>query len=369
MNITPQDSPSAGSRRSLFSRLRRVQWRKVGLFVASLMLFILGLETMRTGARGLAPLITGLLRVSNPINGLGFGWLFAYAVMSGSPVAAASLTFFDAGLIDQVSAYAMITGSRLGASLVVLLIGVIYMLRGHERLASLTTGVLALSVTASIYLPALPLGYLMMTSGVLDGLIPLNPRGSVLSVIDVVFGPPVALASRLLPEWMVFLLGLGVIIASFNLLDRALPNFSLKESAFGQVARLLYRPIVTFSLGFGLTLLTMSVSVSLGLLVPLSARGYIRRENLVPYIMGCNISTFIDTLIAGLLLGNPKAAIIVLAEMLSILIISLIVLLFFFPTYERIVLRFVVGVTRTRKRLVVFLIAIFVLPIVLLLVR
>lgn len=369
MNAAPEGMPPAGSKRPFLSLLRRVQWRKIGLFVASLMLFILGLETMRTGARGLSPLITGLLHVSNPVNSLGFGWLLAYAVMSGSPVAAAALTFFDAGLIDQVSTFAMITGSRLGASLVVLLIGAIYMLRGHERLASLTTGVLALSVTASIYLPALPLGYLIMTSGVLDSPISLNPQGSLISLIDVVFGPPVALASRLLPEWMVFLLGLGVIIASFNLLDRALPNFSLKESAFGQVARLLYRPIVTFSLGFGLTLLTMSVSVSLGLLVPLSARGYIRRENLVPYIMGCNISTFIDTLIAGLLLGNPDAAIIVLAEMLSVLVISLIVLLLFFAAYERTVLRFVIGVTRTRKRLIAFLIAIFVLPIVLLLVR
>jgi len=369
MSTTPESTPPTGSGRSILSRLRRIRWRKIGLFVGSLMLFILGLETMRTGARGLAPLITGLLQVSNPVNSLGFGWLFAYAVMSGSPVAAASLTFFDAGLIDQVGAFAMITGSRLGASLVVLLIGAIYMLRGHERLASLATGVLALSVTASIYLPALPLGYLMMTSGVLDGLIPFNPQGALISLIDVVFGLPVALAGRLLPEWMVFLLGLGVIIASFNLLDRALPNFSLKESAFGQIARLLYRPIVTFSLGFGLTLLTMSVSVSLGLLVPLSARGYIRRENLVPYIMGCNVSTFIDTLIAGLLLGNPKAAVIVLAEMSSILIISLIVLLFFFPAYERAVLRFVIAVTRTRKRLIAFLIAIFALPIALLFVR
>jgi Na+/phosphate symporter len=366
----PTDTEAAAGRAVwLMGLLRGIAWRKVGLFLLSLMIFVLGLELMRTGARGLAPLITDLLRVSNPINGLGFGWVFAYTVMSGSPVAAASLTFFDTGLIDRASAFAMITGSRLGASLVVLLVGMIYMLRGHERLASLTTGLLALIVTASVYLPALPLGYLMMQSGVLDRMIGFYSGGAIVSAIDLIYGPAVDLLVRLLPEWVVFLVGLVVIVTSFNLLDRALPNFSLKESAFGQVARLLYRPIVTFSLGFGLTLITMSVSVSLGMLVPLSARGYIRRENLVPYIMGCNISTFIDTLMAGLLLGNPAAAVIVLAEMLSVLVVSLVILLLFFGFYERVVLRFVINITRTRKRLTVFLIAIFLLPVALLLVR
>lgn len=360
---------AAGRAVRLLAFLRGIAWRKVGLFLLSLMIFILGLELMRTSARGLAPLITDLLRVSNPVNGLGFGWMFAYAVMSGSPVAAASLTFFDAGLIDNFSTFTMITGSRLGASLIVLLVGMIYMLRGHERLASLTTGLLALIVTASVHLPALPLGYLMITSGMLDRMIGSYKGGAVVSAIGLIYGPLVDLLLRLLPQWLVFLAGLGVIIASFSLLDRALPNFSLKESAFGQVARLLYRPIVTFTLGFALTLITMSVSVSLGMLVPLSARGYIRRENLVPYIMGCNISTFIDTLIASLLLGNPAATAIVLAEMLSVLIVSLVILLLFFGFYERVVLRFVINITRTRKRLTVFLIAIFLLPAALLLVR
>jgi Na+/phosphate symporter len=131
----------------------------------------------------------------------------------------------------------------------------------------------------------------------------------------------------------------------------------------------LYRPAVTFALGFGITLLTMSVSVSLGLLVPLSARGYVRRENLVPYIMGCNISTFIDTLVAGLLLRNPTAAGIVLAEMLSIIIVSSIVLLFLFQFYERSILRFVMWLSETPHRLTVFFVLLFLIPLALLIVR
>jgi Na+/phosphate symporter len=353
---------------SLRVLLRRVSWRKLAIFILSFMIFALALELMKTGARGLAPLVRNLLRVDNPLDGLGLGWLSAYALMSGSPVAAAALTFYDASVLDQVSAFFMITGSRLGASMIVLLVGVLYVLRGHDRTASLTTGVLALVVTAVIYLPALPIGYFVMSSHLFDRVVEVDPNGALISAFDWLFGPPVKLVADLLPEWGVFLVGLGIIVGSFNLFDNALPKLSLKDGAFSGIARLLYRPIVTFALGFALTLVTMSVSVSLGLLVPLSARGYVRRENLIPYIMGCNISTFIDTLVAGLVLGNPGAAAIVLAQMLSVLVVSMIVLIFFFTPFERAILRVVTEVSKTKRRLIVFFLTSFLVPLVLLLV-
>ena len=338
---------------------RRIKWHKIGLFGVSLALFVLALELMKAGARGLAPLIQNALDVSNPINGLGFGWLSAYLVLSGSPVAAAALTFLDAGVVDPVSAFAMITGSRLGASLIVLFIGLLYVLRGHERLTSLTTGLLALVVTAAVYLPALPLGYLMVSLGLLKGHNNPRPAGPFVSALDMALGPPVGLASRLLPDWGVFLVGLGIIVASLNLL----------ESAFSEITRLLYRPIVTVVLGLAVTFMTMSVSVSLGLLVPLSVRGYVRRENLVPYIMGCNISTFVDTLIAGLLLRNSDATAVVLAQMLSVLIISAIIFALFFPLFERSVLALVLWLVGSTGHLSVFLLVIVLIPVGLLLIR
>jgi hypothetical protein len=59
----------------------------------SLFLFILAITLMKEGARELAPLVRDRFHVTNPANSLGFGWLFAYVVMSGSPVAAAVRPF------------------------------------------------------------------------------------------------------------------------------------------------------------------------------------------------------------------------------------------------------------------------------------
>jgi Na+/phosphate symporter len=123
-----------------------------------------------------------------------------------------------------------------------------------------------------------------------------------------------------------------------------------------------------FLLGAALTLVTLSVSLSLSLLVPLSARGYVRSENAIPYIMGANITTFIDTLLATVLLASGEAFTVVLISMLSISAVSLVILLLFFRRYERGVLALVELTTASNRNLGIFLAAILVVPLLLLLI-
>ncbi|MGF1506087.1 MAG: hypothetical protein ACFB51_13295 [Anaerolineae bacterium] len=341
---------------------RRLNWRKLGIFAGCLLLFVIALEFMKTGAGALSPILTEWLKVDNPINSLGFGWLASYLVLGGSPVAASALTFLNESTINAASAFAMISGSRLGASSVVLIIGFIYILRGHERGTSLITGLLALVVTASVYLFALPMG-LWLIGMDLPIFTPEMNGAAGESMLVMVLGLPVEFAEQFLPEWALFLVGLGLIITSLNLFDQALPELNLEDSVFSGINRLLYRPLLVFFLGFTLTLVTMSVSVSLGLLVPLSVRGYIRRENLISYIMGCNVSTFIDTLIAGVLIGNPAAASVVIVQMLTVMLVSAVIILLFFGAYERAVLRIVLWLEKSRLRLIVFFVSMVLIPV------
>lgn len=346
---------------------RHIRLGKIGLFGASLYLFMLAITLMKSGARGITPLINDLGIISNGANSLGFGWLFAYLVMSGSPVAAAALTFFDSGVIDELGAFTMITGSRLGASFIVLFIGFIYILRGRDRASSLSMGTLSLTVTATTYLPGLLLGVVFLNSGVLDS-IQLQSGALLISVIDSIVEPVAGLAVDLFPYWAVFLLGLGTILISFNLFDKCMPQMSLKESQIGWVSRLVYRPVVMFTLGAAVTMISMSVSISLSLLIPLSQRGFIRRENAIPYIMGANITTFIDTLLAAVLLNNPAAFTVVLVEMVSITVVSLVILIAFYHPYQRTSLQFASWVTKSNRNLVIFIFTIVISPVILMLI-
>jgi sodium-dependent phosphate cotransporter len=345
----------------------RVQPVKIGLFAASLFLFILAITLMKEGARGIAPLVRDGFAVSNTANSLGFGWLFAYIIMSGSPVAAAALTFFDAGVINKLGAFAMITGSRLGASFIVLFIGFVYVLRGRDRATSLGMGLLSLTVTGSTYLMGFVIGTGVLQTGALDWL-QLHSGTLLNSVMDLIFDPIVRVLLSFLPGWSLFLVGLGIIMLSFNLFDRCLPQMTVKESQVGRMSRLVYRRWVMFALGAAITLISMSVSISLSILVPLSNRGFVRRENVIPYIMGANITTFIDTLLAAVLLNNPSAFTVVFVEMLSITCVSIIILATVYRRYERAMLEFVTWVTGSNRNLALFMATIFVAPIILMLV-
>ncbi len=362
-----QHPPLAATEPALAARPRArwIQGGKVLLFFVSLFLFILAIMLMKEGAKSLAPLVRDVFHVTNPLNSLGFGWLFAYLVMSGSPVAASALAFFDAGVIDQLSTFTMITGSRLGASFIVLFIGFIYVLRGRNRANSLSMGLLSLSVTGTTYVAAMFIGILLLTSGVLDH-VQLQTGAILQSAFDVLFDPITNFFLSILPRWALFPIGLIIIIISFNLFDRCLPQMAIKESQVGRVSRLVYRPSVMFLLGAGVTMISMSVSVSLSILVPLSNRGFVRRENVIPYIMGANITTFVDTLLAAVLLNNPPAFTVVLTEMLSIAIVSVILLLTMYKSYVRHMLSFVGWVTERNRNMAIFMIAIFIVPLILL---
>jgi hypothetical protein len=285
--------------------------------------------------------------------------------MSGSPVAAAALTFYDAGVINLLSTFTMITGSRLGASFIVLFIGFIYVLRGRDRANSLGMGLLSLTVTGTTYLAGLVVGILLLTSGALDSL-QLQSGALLNSATDLIFDPIAAFFLAFLPRWSLFLVGLGIIIISFNLFDKCLPQMTLKESQVGQMSRLVYRPWVMFLLGAAITMISMSVSVSLSILVPLSQRGFVRRENVIPYIMGANITTFVDTLLAAVLLNNPPAFTVVLAEMLSITIVSILILTFIYRRYERTMLAVVNRIAASNRNLALFMFTILFIPIILL---
>jgi len=343
---------------------KRLKWKKPGLALSGFLLFTLALGLMKEGAGGLAPLLRGHLEITNAADSMGFGWLMAYLVLSGSPVAAAAVALLSAGALASLQAFTMVAGSRLGASLIVLLVGFIYILRGHEQWTALTAGVLSLLLTGSIQLVALPIGLLILSRSWLDDLSVPALEGLAAGV-NRGLEPMISPLAAFLPGWALFVAGVGLVTLSFRLFDRALPQMRLERTNLGQVPRLIYRPEVMFLMGLAITLFTMSVSISVGILVPLSARGYMRRENIIPYILGANISTLADTLVAAALLGDPQAVTVVVTHMVCAATVSLPLILLAYRPYERAISDALAWITRRRRNFALFLGVIFIVPVVL----
>jgi solute carrier family 34 (sodium-dependent phosphate cotransporter) len=334
------------------------------LFIPAMYLFILAVQIMKTGAAAIGPDIQGQFPFANGISTLGFGWLGAYFVLSGSPVAATAISLFGAGTLTKLQTFTMLSGSRLGASFIVLLTGFLYAARNRQdpnRGEPIGMGIQAMTMTALVYLPGMMIGYGIIRSGLLDGL-NLHASGKLEAAMSVVWGPIVDAIEGVVPEALMFLVGLLVILASFKVLDHVLPQVSSDTTA-SKRASWMRRPWTMFALGCIVATLTLSVSVALTVLIPLAVKGYVRRDEALPYIMGANITTLADTLVVAMLQRDPVAAQIVLAEAIGVTIVSLAILAFWYQPVKRGVIRlddYFVGSTR---RLAIFVGILFVLPV------
>ena len=153
-----------------------------------------------------------------------------------------------------------------------------------------------------------------------------------------------------------------MILASFKVLDRVLPRVS-GDSTAAKRASWLKRPWTMFALGCIVATLTLSVSVALTVLIPLAVKGYVRRDEALPYIMGANITTLADTLVVAMLQNDPVAAQIVLAEAIGVTIVSLAILAFWYQPVKRSVIRLDDYLVASNRRLLAFVGILFVLPV------
>jgi solute carrier family 34 (sodium-dependent phosphate cotransporter) len=359
------DAKTVAAERRAARAETRPRWVRIALklatFAAALFLFVLAIQLMKEGAKALAPTLEDSPLFSNAVSTLGFGWLGAYIVLSGSPIAAVALSLYVGGATTQLQTFTMLSGSRLGASFVVLLVGFLYALRnrGRNRGESIGMGVLALSLTAIVYVPGMLIGYAILKSGALGG-IHWSASSDVLSIVDVIWGPAVDLITGL-PGWTLLPIGLGLILLAFRLLDNVLPQLDGERHGGGK-GSWMKRPWPMFGLGCLVATLTLSVSVALTLLVPLASRGYITRRESIPYIMGANITTLADTLVAAMILGNPVAVQIVLAEAIAVSIVSLFYLALLYGPLTRGIMALDEWVVSTNRRLWFFVAILFVLP-------
>ena len=327
---------------------------------AGLAIFVLALELLKRGAGGVGPMLRAA-GVSGLAGGLGAGWIGACLLLSGSPVAAVALTLLAGGTLTPAETFGMISGSRLGASFVVLVVGLLEDLRAGRREArSAYIGVTALVATAVTYLPAMGLSWLAFERGALAG---LRFEGRNLDgIVERVYGPVLHATSALVPRAALFAAGVVLLLVAFKAFDRALPDLAPGSGPLLPADHVVYRPWFMFGVGMVTTTMTLSVSVSISLLVPLAARGFVRRENVWPYILGANITTLVDTLFAGALVGHPDAARMVALLMVSVGAVSLPAVFLFPGAFGRTVDRVASLATGSARAVVVFVVLLFAIP-------
>lgn len=278
--------------------------RRLLYAVAGMALFFVAVQLLSAGAGlfsvGRQALVTST--VHSPVSAMGGGWLLSYLFLSGSPSAALFLALSDAGLVSVLELFLALAGSRVGASAIVVIIGLVgYVSGSSDSIAeSVSMGMLTFIISILTYVPAIVLGVLVIRWGwapsVPVSLMPMVPGGAMAEMVAGELGGILSVVTAI-----------GMMLASFRVFDRAFAGITAEQFRSRRFRFLFGSPWVSFGLGAVMTLITTSVSVSLGIVVPLYYRGLVRREDVLPYILGANITTLMDTLLAAVVLRSPDA--------------------------------------------------------------
>lgn len=290
-----------------------------------ILLFIFAIELLKGSAGALAPELKNFMSfVTNPFNALGFGWLASYIMLSGYPVTVFSLTLLDSGVIGEFTTFFMINGSRLGASLIIILIGVVESLKNKELdiVDSSSLGFLTLLITYTIVVPAIVIGNFFVNYRLFDFPFDLN----FISVISMAYDPLVQPVLNFSGPLVGLIGALLTLYLALTIFEKPFHKIKIENFKSSWVNFLMERTSYSFLFGALITFFSQSVALSIGLIVPLYNRGFLQRRNMIPYIMGACITTFGGTLAVAFLIGNQVAINLTLAVILANLIVSLIYL-------------------------------------------
>jgi len=333
--------------------------------IGAVVVFLVAVHLLKSTVTALTPTLRSVLPrlIHDDLSALGSSWLAAYLLLNGSVVAAVALSLFHASLVTAPQLVLMIFGSRLGAAGIVLLIGIVDMLQYRTltvRKAS-ELGIIAFLVTHSVGLPAAVAGYAWV-------------RFSPLGWVPVGTGGPVRhIHVPYLVEWMGreitafggpllgLVVALGLLIVSLRVFSQLFDEADVKRLRT-QWRHVFHRRWLALGAGLGVTILSTSIAFSLGVVVPIYNRGFLRRREVIPYILGANIGTLVDTLVISLFVeraGGMEVTVVVFGTTILMTVPALIGL----QMYETMIRALLDRILARRRTFLLFLISLVLAPI------
>ncbi|MEM2892649.1 MAG: Na/Pi symporter [Candidatus Bathyarchaeia archaeon] len=275
--------------------------------------------------------------VKDTTSGVFVGWLSTALLHSSGAFDSIIVAFVSAGVIPLKLAVAAILGAEVGTTVTPLTISIL----GYIRRRSQLSASFNVSMTHFLYnlLTLLLFYFLELSLGVFTRIAEFGRgifvKASWLSLIPDLLElvtPWVDLLMGFIPGWLGIVLGCLILLASLWAFEHYMTaTFSMPRS-WNLIRATFMKPLRAFIAGFLFTVLVPSTTVMVSLLVPLAASGVIGPEHyILPYILGANIGTVFDVMMAALATGDPAALSVWLVHLSNNLIGALIFLPFMKP--------------------------------------
>ena len=239
------------------------------------------------------------------------GWISTAMLHSSGAFDSIVVAFTSSGVMPLNLSVAAIIGAEMGTTVTPFLISILEKIKGKgESQASFNvtmSHVLYNLFTLMLFYP------LELFFGTFTG---IAERGSqvflkvpwlsaVPDLLDVVT-PWVDPLLEFIPPWSGLVIGGLMLIVALGAVEKYMTAIFSMPRSWNLIRSTFTRPKRAFIAGFLFTLLVPSTTVMVSLLVPLATSGVIKADYyILPYILGANIGTVFDVLIAALATGDP----------------------------------------------------------------
>ena len=289
------------------------------IYLFFLSISLLGVSLKMLGGGVLTELLS---LTSNPFVGLFVGILATSIVQSSSSVTSLTVGLVAAGALDVAQAVPIIMGSNMGTSVTNALVAAGQINKPEEFCRAFAAAVVDDFFEICCIAILLPLQVAFNVLGAsaafvsrqfsqIGGLHTFDP-------LNAVIDPVVELISDLVFEsaLVLLILALALLFLSLSYLVKV-----LKRRLIGRIEpffdKVLFRSAGrAMALGFTSTALLQSSSMTTSLAVPLAGAGFLKLQQVFPYVLGANVGTTLTAMFAALVTGQEAAVTVAFAHLL-----------------------------------------------------
>jgi sodium-dependent phosphate cotransporter len=254
-----------------------------------------------------------VLVIRDTTSGVFAGWIGTALLHSSGAFDSIVVAFVSSGAMPLSLAVATLIGAELGTTVTPFLISVLNQVRKrkHQDAAfnvTLTHVIYNLFALAIFYPLELFFGSLTWIANQGSSIFVKAPwLDAVPDLLDVVT-PWVPFVLDMIPPWLGVVAGAVLLIVALNGVERYMTEIFNMPRSWNLIRATFQKPYRSFLAGFIFTLLIPSTTVMVSLLVPLATSGVLGAEFFIlPYILGANIGTVFDVMIAAMATGDPLA--------------------------------------------------------------
>ena len=288
-------------------------YRNAAGSIIAIYFFVSAIVLIKSSAKimGVALAETIVLLIRDTTSGVFAGWISTALLHSSGAFDSIIVAFTSSNVMPLNLAVATIIGAELGTTVTPFLISVIERLKGIGEPDSgfnvTMSHVLYNLITLLLFYP-LELYFGVFTTVAEQGskvFVKATWLNAVPDLLDVVT-PWVEPLLELIPPWTGLVFGGLMLITALGAVEKYMTAIFSMPRSWNMIRSTFMKPRRAFLAGFLFTLLVPSTTVMVSLLVPLATSGVIEADYyILPYILGANIGTVFDVMVAALATGDP----------------------------------------------------------------